>query len=377
MQAIVIRLSDLTFLSSEDLSGACSQAELGEKIIKQFAFLTGDIRVTITDGTARIEYRQPDTEKISEAQRLSEQAAQKAKSGDFPQALDLFTQALAANPALPVTRRDLAMLHYELGDLSAAKDQLIDALRLAPDDAWSYVVLGNIFTREQDWDSAIRFFTKALDLKPGDPYALNGLGAASAKSGDEASAMRHFEAAIEANPHFPEPRFGKALLLKNQGHLDAAAEALESLFRDASPADVRSNPVFQRAEQLLASIRKEIRERGGPTNPELLQEKHPAAVWHLLDALKRFENLDVRRVGEITFEIARLRGKPLTETQRHGEKFLPTALPSPSSPCFQLSAFSISAFSFVPHVCRIQTHRSRSGYRNGFERALALSTWVV
>ena len=28
--------------------------------------------------------------------------------------------------------------------------------------------------------------------------------------------------------------------------------------------------------------------------------------------------------------------KPLTETQRHGEKFLPTALPSPSSPCFQL-----------------------------------------
>jgi hypothetical protein len=67
MQAIVIRLSDLTFHSSEDLSGACSHAELGEKIIKQFAFLTGDIRVTITDGTAPIEYRQPATEKISEA----------------------------------------------------------------------------------------------------------------------------------------------------------------------------------------------------------------------------------------------------------------------------------------------------------------------
>ena len=99
MQAIVIRLSDLTFLSSEDLSGACSQAELGEKIIKQFAFLTGDLRVTITDGTARIEYRQPDTEKVSEAQRLSEQASQKAKSGD------------SANPALPLTRRELAMLY--------------------------------------------------------------------------------------------------------------------------------------------------------------------------------------------------------------------------------------------------------------------------
>jgi hypothetical protein len=44
-------------------------------------------------------------------------------------------------------------------------------------------------------------------------------------------------------------------------------------------------------------------------------------VGHLLDALKRFENLDVRRVAEITFELARLRGNPLTEARGHGEKF--------------------------------------------------------
>ena len=39
--------------------------------------------------------------------------------------------------------------------------------------------------------------------------------------------------------------------------------------------------------------------------------------------------------------------------------------------------FSISAFSFVPHVCRIQTHRSRPGYRHGFERALDYTFGVV
>jgi hypothetical protein len=100
-----------------------------------------------------------------------------------------------------------------------------------------------------------------------------------------------------------------------------AVETLESLLRDASPGDPRSNPVFQRAEQLLASIRKEIRARGGSTNPELLQEKQPAAVWHLLDALKRFDSLDPRRVMEITFEVALL-GENLSRSQpRHGEKF--------------------------------------------------------
>jgi hypothetical protein len=51
-------------------------------------------------------------------------------------------------------------------------------------------------------------------------------------------------------------------------------------------------------------------------------------VWHLLDALKRFENLDARRVAEITFELARLRGNPLTEARGHGEKF---SLGTPSS----------------------------------------------
>jgi hypothetical protein len=37
--------------------------------------------------------------------------------------------------------------------------------------------------------------------------------------------------------------------------------------------------------------------------------------------------------------------------------------------------FSISAFSFVPHGSRIQTHRSRSRYRHGFERALDCLLW--
>jgi len=155
--------------------------------------------------------------------------------------------------------------------------------------------------------------------------------------------MRHFEAAIGANPHFPEPRFGKALLLKNQGQLDAAAETIESLLRDASPGDARSNPVFQRAEQLLASIQKEIRERGGPTNPELLQEKYPAAVWHLLDALKRFDSLDPRRVMEITFEVARL-GESGLDYANPEKKYTLSAYPGESFSGLQLMWLMYAGF---------------------------------
>jgi hypothetical protein len=44
----------------------------------------------------------------------------------------------------------------------------------------------------------------------------------------------------------------------------------------------------------------------GTTNPELLREKYPAAVWFLLDALKRYAPMDVEQVRAIAFEIGML-----------------------------------------------------------------------
>lgn len=268
------------------------EGELGEKIIRQFSFLPGDLKVTISDGFAHIEYSSAPPEKLQEAMRLVDQAAKAARRADFKSALELYEQALQANPALPDTHRDLSMVHYELGDLASAKNALIDALRLAPADAWNHVVMGNIFIRELDWGSAIRFFSKAIELKPDDPWALNGLGAALAKSGQTEKAIAAFDSAIAANPKMPEPRFGKALALRSQGQLAASAETLQALIASVdSPSSI-----IEQSKKLLAAIQSEIREQGGPTNPDLLQEKHPAAVWHLLDALKRFEKLDAREV---------------------------------------------------------------------------------
>jgi hypothetical protein len=42
----------------------------------------------------------------------------------------------------------------------------------------------------------------------------------------------------------------------------------------------------------------------GTSNPELLKQKHPASVFFLLDALERYEQLPLKKVKEITLEIA-------------------------------------------------------------------------
>jgi hypothetical protein len=49
----------------------------------------------------------------------------------------------------------------------------------------------------------------------------------------------------------------------------------------------------------------------GTTNPELLEQKHPAAVWYLLSALERYEKLATDKVRDIAFEIGLLGQKGL------------------------------------------------------------------
>jgi len=70
---------------------------------------------------------------------------------------------------------------------------------------------------------------------------------------------------------------------------------------------------------------------------------------------------------EITFEVARL-----------GESGLDYANPEKK---YTLSAYPGESFSGLQFMClincRIQTHRSRSGHRHGFERALDYCSGVV
>ena len=69
----------------------------------------------------------------------------------------------------------------------------------------------------------------------------------------------------------------------------------------------------------------------------------PAAVWHLLDALKRFENLDARRVAEITFEVARLGEKGLDYSSPE-QKYRLTAYPEESFTGLQLMCLMYAGF---------------------------------
>jgi tetratricopeptide (TPR) repeat protein len=157
----------------------------------------------------------------SEAARLAEKGAKRAAAGDFAKAVEILKRALILQPSLHSARRDLAMSYAEIGDAENAANHLIEVLRLNPDDAWSWVVLGNLYLGpKNDAETAEKFFRKAIELKPGDPWALNSLAAIARTHDRYDEAIALFEEAIVANPEFANPYFGKAATLLTAGQPD-------------------------------------------------------------------------------------------------------------------------------------------------------------
>ena len=286
MVVIVVRLADLAFLSQDDLGVSLSMPAIIEKIRQQFDYLPGELDIAINDGVATIRFEEASEGERSEARRLFEKAAKRASSGEFEKAKDIYTRVLELDPAMADARRELAMTLFELGDMPGAKDELIDALRLKPDDAWSYVVLANIYVKhDRDLTTAARFLTRALELKPGDPYALNSLAAISQELGDLEKALRCFEEAIASNPAFANAWFGKALLFSQQDQPARSVEVLGEMFQRAEMKDTRSQPVFSEARRLY------------------LAEENKLADANLSDAFKALESFKT--------EISSLSGFPV------------------------------------------------------------------
>ena len=86
----------------------------------------------------------------------------------------------------------------------------------------------------------------------------------------------------------------------------------------------------------------------GSTNPELLQELHPAAVWHLLSALQRYDRLPVATVREIALEVGLL-GQTGLDYGSSDKKYTLRSLPGES-------------FSGLEMMCLM---RARHGNGNG------------
>jgi pentatricopeptide repeat protein len=262
MRTLRIKIADLFKFDDTSPVENPDCATVTTLVLKQFGFLPQPIAVTVEGDEAVISFPEESPAVQAEVTRLAERAAKRAAEGNYKKAIGILQRVLELQPSLHTARRDLAMAYVEVGDIDNATNHLIDVLRLSPRDAWSWVVLANLYIREKsDKDTGEKFLRKALEIAPTDAWALNSLAAVYCERGKTDEAIELFEQAITANPEFPNTYYGEAVAYDSTHRPDAALQALDRMFARAKMQDVRSKPVYDAARQLFAKLQVDLADR--------------------------------------------------------------------------------------------------------------------
>ena len=199
-----IPLSEIRISGTEKLDSTNLPAgEAKERIQVLYAFLGPVVTATIQSGVATIQV-DVESELDRRGQRLLDKAIAEANRGRYPAAVRLLEQVLAQAPANALARRNLGMAHLEQGEVGEAERTITEALRLEPEDAWSLLLLGNIYFQHRgDPETAEVLFQQAAAANPDDPYLLSNLGSLYAGRGDNQAAREYFRGAIATDFAFP------------------------------------------------------------------------------------------------------------------------------------------------------------------------------
>ncbi len=262
MKEIRLKIAELFEIDAESGDEGKDLAAITAYVLKHYAFLPKPIAVTIEGDEVVISFPAEPDEKKEEARRLADRAVKRASEGNYEKAIGIYKRILELQPSFHSARRDLAMAYVEIGDVESATNHLIEVLRLDPKDAWSWVVLANLYIREKaDPETGEKFLRKALEIQPNDAWALNSLAAIYKQKGRTEDAIKCFDQAIEANPDFANPYYGKAGALAESNRPQEAVASLTHLFKHAQMQDARSQAVYDGARELFAKLQLDLAQR--------------------------------------------------------------------------------------------------------------------
>jgi len=155
----------------------------------------------------------------------------------YNQAVQLFTQAIAADPKDYAAHFQLALAYSLLNKDAEAIPEYKNALDLKPGLYQAELNLGLLLVRQKQPAEAVPYLDAAVKAKPKDFRPQRYLAEALLASGSAAQAEQHYQAAAEIDPKSAAAELGLARAQVRQQRLsDAAAH-----FRKAAELDVSFN----------------------------------------------------------------------------------------------------------------------------------------
>ncbi len=292
--------------------------------------------------------------------------------------------AVALDPAVADTHRDIAYVLRRIGRMPEAEAAYREALRLQPDDATALNELGTLLGEADRFDEALDCHQRAAALRPGDGLIRANLAASCYRNDDMAGAAAAFAEAVRLLPGLQSAWLGGGDNLRALGRFDEAAVyykraleldqdcalALHGLAQIRRKADERGD--IERLERMLGHAKLAPKDRvvAGFTLGKLLADErsydNAFARFAAANALYRKlrndagESFDARELIETVNLLVRGRGREyIDDTQGWGN---PSELPA------FIVGLPRSGTSLVEQICASHSRVHGAGELNDVTR---------
>lgn len=233
-----------------------SEKDVIERVRQIYGVITDVMEIAVMkDGMVKIEFRDATPEKFKAAMMSLKKGVEEAGKGHLSEALKLFQEVLAIIPENVDARRNMAKVYLEQKNLEKAKQHLQECLQIDPKDAWSCVMLGNIYARnENNPNLAAFYYENCLEHHPEDAMVMTNYASLMIEKGEFQKAEILFKKAIKIQD-IPNAYYGLALLYRMANQLEPARQVLETFFtRTANLKGLKGSPVYQEAKNLYREL---------------------------------------------------------------------------------------------------------------------------
>ncbi len=163
----------------------------------------------------------------TEFYRLSDEAGELARKGDYASAAAEWTKAVELEPTDGKARYHLAYALDKQGELGQAIEQYRKSVELDPANASAFASLSVALARAGTQAESIEAAKKALELDPTDVLTEGNLAASLLETGHTDEALVHIRKALELDPDFADAHNMLGIILARAGRLDEAVIHLE------------------------------------------------------------------------------------------------------------------------------------------------------
>ncbi|MGH9317111.1 MAG: tetratricopeptide repeat protein [Thermoanaerobaculia bacterium] len=173
------------------------------------------------------------------------------RSGDLERAIAELIEAVRLAPQQPVFHENLGRAYRKQQKGKEAERELAEATRLAPNETAAWATLGHLRSEQKRFEEAATAYRAALDLDPTSEEAASGLSVALAQTGRFSDAETALSRTLESVQKSPALWNDLGVVRVQMGNFSGAVEAFgRALGLDGEFETAKTNLV--RAEQLAA-----------------------------------------------------------------------------------------------------------------------------